>query len=500
MEEKKNSLPLFKEYDSILMRYSYADQLQANQYKSIIESGKSPELYDKKFSSLDAAILGPLNSNIPVSNVKKNIQINDKHIDVYKQFWQYKQYSGSIFTNWESAGVAAIKENISVKNLPLYGKYKDPALVLSNVNYIRNNLTNYGKEYLTTTNMLNSQAFLNGISYESSNSSPFRQGKQDEVQRIRHGNFKNAEDAEDGDLYSRQVNELRVDLSSNLANTRMSSWMYINPSYLIPNPSIPILHQSLKFGIFDLDSIKLTGTSCLTPDFGIIPQGFTKPVDVINDDSNSPPLSNPEYYVKGKNYYKNHGAGNNMYCSANTNYVAMPKNHSKTVEGLDTSFQVSVGNNSQSVGAIMSPKLKEFIINDLYNFNLNQILMHLHKYTPQNLYNSDLQYLDKYFKNNIKSYNEYMQLNESSKYSYIYNKKKLFASMYQIYPGVEIFINQLNIFKFGGYNTNYPGESGKVRCSELSSNDINIEGPGCFLLLPTMLSEDLFSVRTEVPS
>ena len=187
-----------------------------------------------------------------------------------------------------------------------------------------------------------------------------------------HSNIKYFKNSEDGDLYSRQVSELRVDLPINYANTSMSSWMYINPAYIIPEPSIKILHESLKFGIFDLTSIKLTGSSCLTPNFGITPQGYNGPVDVLNDDSQFPPLENPDYYDKNKYYYKKHGMGENMYCSANTNYVAMPKNHSKTVKGLDTSFQVSVGNNSLSIGVVMSPNLKSFIINELYNFNLLQ--------------------------------------------------------------------------------------------------------------------------------
>ena len=497
MEERKQVLPLFKEYDSTLMRYSDSDQLQANQYKSIIESRMGQALYDKKFKSLDAAVQGPLNANVPVQNVKEDININGNKINVYKQFWQYKQPGYSIFTNWESASLAATKEDISVKDLALHGQIKDSSLVLSNMNYVRNNMTNYGKEYLTTTNMLDSEAFLNGIGYESANSSPFRQGQQNEVQQIIHGNFKNAED---GDLYSRQVSELRVDLPSNYANTSMSSWMYINPAFIIPESSIKILHESLKFGIFDLTSIKLTGISCLTPSFGVTPQGYEHPVDVLNDDGNFPPLENPDYYNRNKYHYKKHGIGENMYCSANANYIAMPKNHCKTVKGLDTSFQVSVGNNSLSLGVVMSPNLKNFIRNELYKFNLNQIIMHIYQNRPYNLDSNSMQYINHHINKNMHKYNQYMNLDESSKYSFVYKQQKEFVKEFQIYPEVEIFINKLNIFKFGGKNHNNPNIQGKVRCDDISSEDIPIGGEGCFLLLPTMLSEDVFSVRTEIPS
>ena len=39
----------------------------------------------------------------------------------------------------------------------------------------------------------------------------------------------------------------------------------------------------------------------------------------------------------------------------------------------------------------------------------------------------------------------------------------------------------------------------KEKKYKLSNKDIPIESPGCFTLLPTMLSEDLFTVRKEIP-
>jgi len=504
METQNVTLP-YKEYNSTLLRYSDSDQLEANQYKSIIESRLDQAYYDREYPSMGAAALGPLNANVPVTNMKVDINVGDKNVNVYKKFWQYKQHAGSIFTDWNSAGISAIKEDMAIKNLPLYNKIYDSNLVLSNTNYVRNNLTNYGKEYLTTTNMLNAEAFLNGVSYESGSTSPYRPGQQNEIQEITHGSFKNAED---GDLYSRQVKELRVDLPINYANTSVSSWMYINPSFIIPNPNIKILHDSLKFGTFDLDSIKLVGTSCLTSNFGITPKNYLGPVDVINDDNNYPPLSNPDYYKRGELHYQKEGPGENMYCSANTNYVAMPKNHAHTVKGLDTSFQVSTGNNSITLGVVMSPKLKNFINNELYTINRDLILMHLHQFPPLNLETNirkiiETNYSHLFNKNNgISIHDEYSQLSDKFKYTWVYNQQRNFAALYQGNPEIETFINELNIFKFGGNNTNFLNQNAQVRFRNLGNNinDLNIEGTGCFLLLPTMLSEDLFDVRKQIPS
>ena len=77
-----------------------------------------------------------------------------------------------------SSGISNLNTDISISHMPLYGdpKLHDPTLILSNTNNIRNNLQRYGKEYLTTTNMLNSIAFDNGISYQSGYSSPIRTG------------------------------------------------------------------------------------------------------------------------------------------------------------------------------------------------------------------------------------------------------------------------------------------------------------------------------------
>ena len=220
---------------------------------------------------------------------------------------------------------------------------------------------------------------------ESGGTSPYRTGTRYEMEQIEHGNFKNRED---GDIYSRQIKQLRVDLPINYANNDITSWNYINPICIIPNDNegpdgkikIKVFHEKLKFGIFDLDSMKLIGTPCLTENFNMIPQGFDQAKDVIDDKTNYPPLENPEYFTPGENYFKKdgeilkdgsvfNGTGSNLYCSANTNFVAMPKNNVSRLKGLDTSFEVFSGSNSLTLGAIMSPKLKDFIQNDLFKFN-----------------------------------------------------------------------------------------------------------------------------------
>jgi hypothetical protein len=541
MSTETEFLP-FKEYSSTLSRYSDNNQLQAHQYKSILESELGQAYFQREFNTIEKAAQGPMNANLPRLKDNYNIKVKGDNVNVYKEFWQYKQPGATIFTDWNSAGVAAIKEDMSVRDLPLHGHIHNPTLVLSNTNNIRNNFQNYGKEYLTTTNMLNAEAFAHGVSYESGSTSTYRSGTVYEMEQIKHGNFKNRED---GDIYSRQIKQLRVDLPINYANTDITSWNYINPICIILNNSkgpdghhkIKVFHEQLKFGIFDLDSMKLIGTSCLTENFNMIPQGFTKSTNVINDKTNYPPLENPEYFTPGENYYKKdgeiqkdgtvfNGTGSNLYCSANTNFVAMPKNNTPRLKGLDTSFQVFSGTNSLTLGAIMSPKLKEFIQNDLFKFNEALVVMQIYSQeikkmklqdyarqnpgTPLNKFprSNIMRKIENHYPNlflkhadnemNI-NFNYFMGLEEGSKYTWIFNMQRNFAAINQGHPELETFINHLSIFKFGGHNVNFPEEKGRVRLRKLSNTDIPIEEPGCFTLLPTMLSEDVFTVRKEIP-
>ena len=514
MSEHTVSLP-FKEYPSTLSRYSNSDQLQAHQYKTILESQLGKAYYEREFASIDDAALGRLNANVPVKNNTIGIIVDNKPINVYEQFWHYKQNGGTIFTDWTSAGVSNLNTDISLSHMPLYGKIKDETLVLSNTNNVRNNLQRYGKEYLTTTNLLNSIAFDNGVSYECANSSPIRTGSKIDLELIEHSNFG---DKENGDLLSRQINELDVSLPIEYANNTRSHWVYINCAYIRPNLNLKVFHLQQKFGIFDLDSMKMTGASCLTKNFNIIPKGLEKPTDVLNDKYNFPPVSNPNYY-EGFRHGQKEGEGSNMYCSANTNYVTMPKNHA--YENLDTSFQVMPGNNSITLGTVMSPKLRDFIINDLFDFNRKIVVMQIYSQyknllESENVLNKLKQKYPEIFQHllfedyktirKVTMYDYYMSLSEDNKYKFIFNYQRNFADINKLNPELEVFINHLSIFKFSGHDVNNPKQRGSVLLRELNrilnlhyDDSIKIDSPGCFLLLPTMLSQDVFGVRENIP-
>lgn len=518
MSTNTASLP-FQEYPSTLARYSNSDQLQAHQYKSILESELGQAYYQKQFPTMGDAAVGRLNANVPVTNQKVGIIVDNKPVDVYEQFWQYKQNGGTIFTDWQSAGISNLNTDISISHMPLHGKIDDQTLVLSNTNNVRNNLQRYGKEYLTTTNLLNSIAFNNGVSYESGNLSPIRSGNRVELEQIEHSNFA---DRENGDLYSRQIKQLDVSLPIEYANNTRSHWVYINPAFIIPNKELKVFHLQMKYGIFDLDSMKMTGESCLTANFNVTPSGFNGPVDVLNDRRNFPPVSNPDYY-DGVRRGKEEGVGSNMYCSANTNYVTMPKNHA--YDQLDTSFQVMPGNNSLTLGTVMSPKLKNFIQNDLFNFNRGVILMQLYsQYSKMfannlnsgnilnklsNRYKSifmDKSYHDDKTSKKVTMYDYFMGLSEDNKYKFIFNQQRNFSSVNQVHPELETFINHLSIIKFSGSDVNSQNQRGSVLLREINDifglsidDTIMIDTPGCYLLLPTMLSQDLFGVRNHVP-
>ena len=169
----------------------------------------------------------------------------------------YKQPAGTIFTDWKSAGLRLIDDDLSVRFLPLIGKNVDTELVLSNINNVRNNLLKYGDQYLDNTKMLNNGFFSN----------PYRNKN---IYEINHGPNSDFTSKKDGDIYAKQQHKLRVDLPSNYNNVSTSSWTYINPAYIIPNTEHSEFLKRFKYGTFDLDSIKLTGESCLTSKFNIL--------------------------------------------------------------------------------------------------------------------------------------------------------------------------------------------------------------------------------------
>ena len=182
----------YKEYKNYIGLYSHENQEQAVQYKEIIESEILQKKYDDEYPTLDLASMGKLNPNIPIYKNKKAIIVDGKQVDTYQQFWQFKQNGASIFTDYRSAGISANYEDASIRDLPLksLGLNKStPELTMSNTNNIRNNLQNYGKSFLTTTNLLNNEAFYNGISYQSGSSSPYRVSIPQNLYQILHSNF-----------------------------------------------------------------------------------------------------------------------------------------------------------------------------------------------------------------------------------------------------------------------------------------------------------------------
>lgn len=496
MSTKKVTIP-FKEYESTINKYSRENRNMEKEYKSIIESETGQALYEKKHPSMGAHADLKINSNIPIYNkVVKNVKYDDKTVPIYKEFWQYKQPAGTMFTDWNSSGISHVHEALSVRHLPLYGdpNLNDPSLILSNVNNIRNNLQRYGKEYLTSTNMLNAEQFNNGISYGNGGKSTYRNSSKDVMNQPLHGSFGNAEH---GDLYARNENVLRVDLPDSFVNTTLSSWMHTNPSYVQLLPDVDYngnkmdTRKRIQFGTLNLDSMLLTGKSCLTNNFGVIPDNMKHPVGVFNDQDNFPPVTNIDYYNNDSPYYlKEKGKSEGLYCSANTNFVTMPINY--LYKDLDTSFSVAPGNNSVTIGAVMNLKLKEFINTTLYKYNRDFIFMSIFNDLPVELQNK-IKRISPYLFNN-KTLEYYNNINdEGEKYKYVFNIQRNLITLEQGSPHVEYFINNLSIVKMGG-NSGDPNIVSHVICSELSESPIEIKGKGAFVLLPTMLAEDLFTV------
>ena len=486
----KTVLP-FKQYNTFLSNYSKPNQIQADNYKNIIESETSQAYFNREYPSLEAASNGRLNPNVPVYRDSQVIFVEDKPVNVYKQFWQYKQNGGSIFTDYKSAGVSNNYEDISIRNLPLKSMGLDkptPQLVLSNTNNVRNNMQNYGKQYLLTQNMLNSEAFQNGVYYQMQSTSPYRPGDINEAQQIEHSQFANKLN---GDQFSRQKNILRVDLPSNYAQTSLTSWQTINPICIKPNDNTKLdWITRMRFGLLNLDALLFIGNSCLNKDFNIIPPGFEKPVDVFADDMNYPPITNSDYFTPGPLYFKKEGMSNGLFCSSNSNYIAVPINHK--YPDLDTSINFNPGNNSISLGMIMQPALKDFINKELYNFNKMQILRGLkeqYKNEPEKLKNL-MKTFPEIKNDKVVNYN---QFNEEEKYIYLYNEQRSFHDRWHMNPQLAGFIINLNIVKFGGTHSNYDLKAK----ANINMTSYEIGELGVFLLLPSMLSEDLFDIKSD---
>ena len=366
----------FHEYPATLSKYSLYNQLQAKQYKQILESQQNEADFEKANPLMGAGGLsgavgtqrgasaiyaGP---NVSVTNKHIVTKVNGKIVQFQEPFWQYKAPAGQIFTDWTSAGITNMQEDMAVRDMPLFGKIYNPTLVLSNINNVRSNMQNYGKEYLTTTNLLNTEAFKNGFAYESGALSPYRLVRPTDINTINHSNFRNSED---GDTYTNNFN-LRVDLPITYANNDIPTWQYINPAFIKPinNHKIKVFHERLKFGTFYLDSIKSCGQSCLDKTYNIIPEGFNTPQDVFTNYADGPlPMTNNLFYNKLSSMHRHkNGDTENLYCSPNSNYVAMPLNYLYTGPGtqnLDTSFNNGLGNNSITFGETFSPEHLQLI-------------------------------------------------------------------------------------------------------------------------------------------
>lgn len=526
-----NSLK-YKNYPVVKQKYSADMQRSLNNYEDILQSAEILNRYENKNNLSDTEIKNILNPNVPIKNKKiGKITIENKDIDVYDQFYNFKAPAGQIFTNYKSAGENSILEDMSIRDLPNNINYEsDPNLVLSNTNLVRNNLQNYGKEYLLKTNMLNSEAFNNGFAYQSTSTSPYRLINPKELLNIQHSNFK---DKEHGDMYYLNKYQLRFDLPTNYINSSVTSWQYVNAGFILPNKDIKnitkemfndhneleyliknfdkkslIFHLQLKYGLFNLDAIKMTGTPCLTKDFSTVPANMNKPVDIIQDDYEYPPVNNPMYYDKSSNaYMKKEGqlhesknnkfipnVGEGLYCSINSNYVVMPKNYSEKYINTDSSFSISPGSNSVTMGVVMSPFLRKFIQEEIFEINKIQIITHLiAEERKKSLDNSlELKLRNMYPELNNKRNTSLLEVkSEEEKYTNLFDMQRALVEKYKIHQQIVHFVNSLVIFKLGNDKL-FKKEIAKVI---LDNYEYNIEGNGVYLLLPSLPNQDLMNLK-----
>ena len=517
----------YKEHSSISDLYSSEMRQSLDIYKKILLSEKSLANYNDKYPTNDININNALNPNIAITNKElKTVAIEGKSIKINQQFLNYKAPAAQLFTNFKSAGENAILENMAVRNLPLKSQnnVEDPNLVLSNNNFVRANLQDYGKAFLLKTNLLNTEAFNNGFAFQSASTSPYRLEDPRMLLNYSHSNFI---DKEHGDIFFNSKFQLRFDLPTNYINNSVTSWQYANPSFIIPNKTInsldnikskdylnfinkyfdkknSIYHLQTKYGTLMLDSIKYVGNSCLTKKFSTVPSGYSKPVDVMQDNYMYPPVNNPNYYNKGTPEYMKkqgelHSSSNmrqipnvneGMYCSENNNYVVMPKNYSKLYNETDSSFNVMPGMNSITMGVVMSSALKSFISDELYNINKMLIVNNLYKDNAALRPNLE----SKYKVLSTEKSKSLRKLNSTDIYNYLYNLQRDLDEKHKIHHEISQFIHSLIIFKFGG--------------SDLVDNNANvifdnteytINSP-IFLLLPCCPGEDIMNLKKDTVS
>lgn len=518
MSEKIN----YKEHSSISELYSPEMKQSLDAYKSILLSEKSLANYNKKYPTTDIDINNALNPNIPVTNKELHtIIVEGKPIKINEQFYNYKTPAAQLFTNFKSAGENAILENMAVRNLPLKSQnnIEDPNLVLSNNNFVRANLQDYGKTFLLKTNMLNAEALYNGFAYQSASTSPYRLEDPRMLLNYSHSNFM---DKEHGDIYFNSKYQLRFDLPTNYINNSVTTWQYVNPAFIIPNKVInsidniksknylkfinkyfdktnAIFHLQQKYGTLMLDSMKYVGNSCLTKKFSTVPTGYSKPVDVMQDNFMYPPVNNPNYYSKGTpEYMKKQGELHNssngrpipnvnegMYCSGNNNYVVMPKNFSKLYSDTDSSINIMPGMNSVTMGVVMSSALKKFINEELYDINKMLVV--------NNLYKDNIELTrmleSKYKVLNTEKSKSLRKLNHTEIYNYLYNLQRDLNKKYEVHHDVSQFIHSLVIIKFGGEEL-----VDNMANVIMDNTEYTIKSP-MFLLLPSCPGEDIMNLK-----
>ena len=521
LSQNSDSAP-YPNYSSILELYSKDNQLKAKQYQVISQSSIGDEV----------------NANTP-EYAKRELQDDDgKATEGFMKFLNFRQYAGSMHTDWRSSGIQNQLEDMSIRNMKLDG-IENPTLVLSNSNNVRKVLQNYGAEYLRTTELLNREGFYNGAAYTAS-TSPYREDTR-EGKLIEYN-------SQNGDIATFEY-KLRPDLPIGYSNPPTRTFQYplgafIQPYYK-PGVRQHFTLQNLKYGTFYLTSIKYIGESCLTKEFNSLPHGYTSPTDIFTNQQHMTPVTNPEYFTEKSPYYlQKQGETSNLYCSPNSNYVTMPLN--PMYKTLDTSFNNGIGDNSIKMGEVISPELKLLITTTLFKINKLQILRHLLEQAvnaqkiPTTTPDTDVTNWSLTI-NNIKrlihSLNEnnypftqtlkdslkYITLSKENKWYMLQTVKDTMHENASI--GTQGFLQNLIISYFGGTIVD-PGDGKEVRCAhaivdpsilkvcpkeflpncmskmdcttELQKSMVRIEDE-IPLLLPSMLSEDLFVLRNKIP-
>ena len=106
--------------------------------------------------------MAEIQSDLKVSNEKcrNNFKLN------------YNQPAGTIFTNWESAGIYGIKYNTIIRDYPLTSANNlNNFKIINNNNNIRNNFQNHSEKFLEDFPLLNRLSLTDGelCDYKSAN-------------------------------------------------------------------------------------------------------------------------------------------------------------------------------------------------------------------------------------------------------------------------------------------------------------------------------------------